>query len=111
MNRIAVIALLAILASGTAALAEEDLSGRWGVGAYFGNHKLLGGNHDYSNVDQFGALHLRYGLSRRWVLDGALKYGNVRAAVSFRLSLIPSGFSSVMSFGGGTSKLRLQIFS
>jgi outer membrane protein OmpA-like peptidoglycan-associated protein/opacity protein-like surface antigen len=77
MKRIGLIVLVAALALGTAAPAE-DLTGRVGVGVDLGNHKLLGGDHDYSNVDQFGAFHLRYGLSTRLVLDGILKYGTVR---------------------------------
>jgi len=78
MNRIGVLVLTTVLLCAVGVQAEEDLSGRVGLGLDFGAHKLLGGNHDYSNVDQFGGLHLRYGLSSRWSLEGIMKYGTVR---------------------------------
>lgn len=77
MNRFGWIVLALALVLGSAAIAQ-DQTGKVGLGLDFGVHKLLGGNHDYSNVDQFGAFHLRYGMSRRLMLDGAIKYGTVR---------------------------------
>ena len=59
------------LLAGATALAEENRSAVWGWELDFGIHKLLGGNHDYSNVDQFGGLHFRYGLSSHWSFERA----------------------------------------
>ncbi len=56
----------------------DDLSERWGVGFQLGLHKLVGGDHDYSNVDQAGALWLRNGLTPQWSLEMGLRYGWVR---------------------------------
>ena len=77
MKRIVIISLALALMAGSSALAVEN-DGRVGLGADFGIHKLLGGNHDYSNVDQFGGLHFRYGLSNNWSFSTLLKYGTVR---------------------------------
>ena len=77
MKRIVLSFLVLTCLVGASAYAAEN-EGRWGLGADFGIHKLLGGNHDYSNVDQFGGLHFRYGLSSHWSLDAQLKYGTVR---------------------------------
>ena len=77
MKRIVISFLVLACLIGTVAQASEN-EDRWGLGLDFGVHKLLGGNHDYSNVDQFGGLHFRYGLSNRLSLDMLMKYGTVR---------------------------------
>ena len=68
--------LVLILLAGPALAVE--LTERWGFGAQLGAHKLVGGDRDYSNVDQDGALWLRHGLSPHWSLDAGLRYGFVR---------------------------------
>jgi len=45
--------------------------------------KLTEGYWDYSNVDQFGSLVIEKGLSRRWNLQIALKYGYVRPGAEY----------------------------
>ncbi len=77
MKRIVLSVLMLVCLVGANAQADEN-PGRWGLGLDYGIHKLLGGNHDYSNFDQMGGLHFRYGLSRHWSLDAQLKYGTVR---------------------------------
>jgi outer membrane protein OmpA-like peptidoglycan-associated protein/opacity protein-like surface antigen len=77
MKRIALLVLVMSCVAGMA-MAADDNPGRWGLGVDYGIHKLLGGNHDYSNVDQFGGLHFRYGLSSHWSFDMQFKYGTVR---------------------------------
>jgi outer membrane protein OmpA-like peptidoglycan-associated protein len=77
MKRIVLSVLMLVCLVGANALAEEN-AGRTSLGLDFGIHKLLGGNHDYSNVDQMGGLHFRYGLSSHWSLDFQGKYGTVR---------------------------------
>jgi outer membrane protein OmpA-like peptidoglycan-associated protein len=77
MKRIVLSILVLVCLVGVSAQAGDN-TGRVGLGADFGIHKLLGGNHDYSNVDQFGGLHFRYGLSSHWTLDAQMKYGTAR---------------------------------
>jgi len=77
MKRIVLLSLALVCLAGASVQAGEN-QGRWGLGMDFGFHKLLGGNHDYSNVDQMGGLHFRYGLSGHWSLDAQMKYGTVR---------------------------------
>jgi len=79
MRRI-VILLLLILAWPALASAGDNES-RWGFGLQTGFMKLVGGDWDYSNVDQFGALVVDYGVARHWTLEAALKYGYVRPGV------------------------------
>ena len=59
----------------------EDLSGRFGLGIEGGVMKLVHGDKDYSNVDGFVGLRLRYGLSQNWVLSFSGKTGWVRPGV------------------------------
>ena len=73
--------LTALLCAGTAGAGDRDLAGRWGLGLEFGSYKLLGGEHDYSTVDQFGGLNLSRGLSREWTLQLAVRYGYVRPGI------------------------------
>jgi len=77
MKRV-VLFVLVLAFVGGGALAAEDISDKWGLGMDFGFHKLVGGNHDYSNVDQVGGLHFRKGLSRHWALDLQMLYGTDR---------------------------------
>ncbi|MEN8007141.1 MAG: OmpA family protein [Candidatus Krumholzibacteriota bacterium] len=77
MKRLVLSFLVLVCLVGASAQAVEN-EGRWGLGLDFGAAKLLGGNHDYSNVDQFGGLHFRYGLTNRWSLDAQMKYGTAR---------------------------------
>ncbi len=74
---------VALLVAGVA-IAQDD-SGRFGVGLDFGYWKQIGGDHDYSNVDQFGGLRLSYGLSPRWSMVAGLQYGWTRPGVTTRL--------------------------
>ncbi len=76
MKRFLLLLMVLLLTSSTA--LANDLEGKWGVGATYGWMKLVGGEHDYSNVDQNLGLWLRHGLSSRWSLEGALRYGYVR---------------------------------
>ncbi len=76
------LALLSILMVGTAA-AGEDLTNRWTLGLEGGFMKLVGGTHDYSNVDEFGAMRVRYGLSPHWGLDLNVKYGWIRPGAEY----------------------------
>jgi len=70
--------LLCFIAGGALAGHKED---RWGLGLEFGYWKQMGGDRDYSNVDQFGTLKLRYGLTEHWTLDAGFKYGWFRPGV------------------------------
>jgi outer membrane protein OmpA-like peptidoglycan-associated protein/opacity protein-like surface antigen len=63
-------------------VAAGDNYGRWGVGLQGGLHKLVAGAKDYSNFAFFGALSLDYGLSEKWTLEGAFKYGYTRPGVA-----------------------------
>jgi outer membrane protein OmpA-like peptidoglycan-associated protein/opacity protein-like surface antigen len=58
--------------------------GRWGIGLEGGVMKLTEGYWDYSNADQFAALVIDRGLSYRWNLQLALKYGYVRPGAEYR---------------------------
>lgn len=80
MKRIVLLAAM-MLVMLAATSSGQDTEGKWGLGLDLGSHKLVGGNHDYSNVDQFGGLHIRYGLSPKWSLDAQFKYGTVRPGV------------------------------
>ncbi len=72
----AMLASTLLLAAGPA--SADDLSERWGVGFQLGMQKLVGGDHDYSNVDQDGTLWIRNGLTPEWSLEAGLKYGWIR---------------------------------
>ena len=74
------LAALALLTAATAAVAAApaDRAGRWGLGLEFGYMRLSGGQHGYSNLDQFGALHLDYAFGPAWNLQLALRKGYVR---------------------------------
>ncbi len=69
--------LLALLLLASASSAN-DLDQKWGAGLNFGWMKLVGGEHDYSNVDQNFGLWLRHGLSSKWSIEAAFRYGYVR---------------------------------
>ena len=64
-----VCALLLIAVTATA----EDVSGRYGVGIEGAAMKLVGGDHDYSDLNPNYAFNLRYGISPHISLEGALK--------------------------------------
>jgi len=76
------VALLALViaSAGTA----QDRTGRFGLGLEGGVWKQMGGDHDYSNLDQVTALKLRYGLDPRWSLDLGMTYGWTRPGVGTR---------------------------
>jgi len=63
------------------AATAQGWDDRWGVGLEGGLWKQMGGDNDYSNVDQFGSLKIRHGLDSRWTLDIGLKYGWFRPGV------------------------------
>ena len=62
----------ALLILAAPALAD-DVSGRYGIGIEGAAMKLVGGDHDYSDLNPNYALNLRYGLSPHLSLEGALK--------------------------------------
>jgi outer membrane protein OmpA-like peptidoglycan-associated protein len=62
-------------------VGAEDLSGRTGLGLQTGLMKLVGGQNDFSNLDQFFDFSVRHGLDAHWSLAFALKYGWVRPGV------------------------------
>ncbi len=62
----------------TSAVYAEDLTDRWGVGLQFGEMKLVGGAHDYSNVDAFAGFWIRRGFSPHLSLDFAYRIGSTR---------------------------------
>lgn len=68
--------LLMLLLAGP--VLADDLTDHWGFGAQLGAQKLVGGENDYSNTDQAGALWVRHGLSPHWSLEAGLRYGFVR---------------------------------
>src|SRR6056297_729344 len=72
---VALVALLALPA------VAQDRDGRWALGLEGGLWKQMGGDHDYSNLDQVTGLKLRYGLAPRWSLDLGLTYGWTRPGV------------------------------
>ena len=76
MKRITIFALTALLLAGFA--QAGDISEKWGVGATFGDMKLVGGENDYSNVDQNFGMWYRAGLTPHWSLDAAFRFGYVR---------------------------------
>lgn len=81
-GRFAVPLLLLALALLAPALCRAgDIQGRLGVGAGGGFMKLIGGDQDYSNVDQHGYLRVVRGLSRNVALELTLKYGWIRPGV------------------------------
>ncbi len=61
----------------------NDIDQKWGVGANFGWMKMIGGEHDYSNVDNNYGLWLRHGLSSKWSIEAAFRYGYVRPGSAF----------------------------
>jgi len=74
MTKLALILMIAIsLASGLA--RSESVSGRTGIGGRLGLQKLVGGDHDYANLDQHYGLWVRRSLSPRWSLTAQLNYG------------------------------------
>lgn len=77
MKRLVLITMLAAVTVVVPA-AANDLTGRTGVGGQVGIQKLVGGDWDYSNVDQNVALWLRRGLSPRWSLEAGAEYGWIR---------------------------------
>jgi outer membrane protein OmpA-like peptidoglycan-associated protein len=72
---------VAILVLAAATTGAQDRDGRWGVGLDGGIWKQMGGDHDYSNMDQVTGLKLRYGLDPRWSLDLGMTYGWTRPGV------------------------------
>jgi len=56
-------------------VAANDLDGRTGIGGHVGIQKLVGGEHDYSNVDQNFGLWFRRGFTPKWSLEVAANYG------------------------------------
>ncbi len=56
----------------------NNLAGRTGVGGQIAIQKLIGGDRDYSNVDQNFGLWLRHGYSPRWSAELGADYGWIR---------------------------------
>ncbi len=85
MKRITILTLTALLLAGLVQVGPaqaNDISEKWGLGATFGEMKLVGGQNDYSNVDQNFGLWYRAGLTPRWSLDAAFRFGYVRPGVT-----------------------------
>ncbi len=80
MRKTTLILMLVLLTA--AGVAANDIDQKWGVGANFGLMKLVGGDQDYSNVDQNFGLWVRHGISRKWSLEAAIRYGFVRPGIS-----------------------------
>jgi opacity protein-like surface antigen len=80
MRKAIVVVILSTLALPLAAPAS-DLDERWGVGLETGLMKLIWGERDYSNLDNFGGVRLRHGLSTDWTLDINFMYGYIRPGV------------------------------
>ncbi len=78
-----VLGLMALLAL-PALAGQRDLDGRWGLGLEGGAYKLIGGEVDYSTVDQVFGFHVDHALSRRWILQAAIRYGHTRPGVASR---------------------------
>ncbi|MCB1181923.1 OmpA family protein [bacterium] len=76
MKRSIVLFLLVVAFAATA--SADDLTGRTGIGGQLGIQKLVGGDHDYSNVDQNIGLWLRRGFSPRWSGELGVHYGWTR---------------------------------
>ncbi len=73
--------MMTMLTFVTGAALAQGWDGRWGVGLESGVWKQMGGDNDYSNMDQFTGLKLRYGLDSRWTVDMGLTYGWTRPGV------------------------------
>ena len=73
--------MMTMLTFVTGAALAQGWDGRWGVGLESGVWKQVGGDNDYSNMDQFTGLKLRYGLDSRWTVDMGLTYGWTRPGV------------------------------
>ncbi len=70
--------MMALMALMALPAVADDLSGRTGIGGELGIQKLIGGDHDYSNVDQNLGLWLRHGFTPKWSLEAGVDYGWVR---------------------------------
>ena len=84
MVRTLLAVFLLALGAGTALAGfdeADDRTGRWGLGFEMGLMKLTGGDWDYSNIDQFAAIHLDRRFSEKWNLQFAFRYGHVRPGV------------------------------
>ncbi len=96
MKRFLFATLLLCALTVTPALAD-DINGRTGIGAQLGIHKLIGGQYDYSSVDQNFGLWLRRGYSSKWSLEVGANYGHVRPG-ALRNEDAGFGFGSVHAF-------------
>jgi len=76
MRRTGLLLLLLLLTAKVA--SANDIHDRWGAGFNFGWMKLVGGEHDYSNVDQHFGLWGRHGLSSKWSIEAAFRFGCTR---------------------------------
>jgi outer membrane protein OmpA-like peptidoglycan-associated protein/outer membrane protein W len=77
MKRLLMLGLLIAVAAGPAS-AQIDDAGRWGLGLEYGAWKMIGGDHDYSTREDFGAFHIRRGLSPAISMDLGFKFGSFR---------------------------------
>ncbi len=77
MKKLLMIGLLIAVAAGPAS-AQIDDGGRWGLGVEYGAWKMIGGEHDYSTREDFGAFYVRKGLSPAISLDLGFKFGSFR---------------------------------
>ncbi len=77
MRTLFMLGLLIAVAAGPAS-AQIDDGGRWGLGLEYGAWKMIGGDHDYSTREDFGAFYVRRGLSPAVSLDFGFKFGSFR---------------------------------
>ncbi|MCP4293613.1 MAG: OmpA family protein [bacterium] len=76
MKKIAIVSLVLFLV--TTATYANDIDQKYGLGVNFGVMKFVGGDHDYSNVDQNFGLWFRHGLTSKWSFEAAFRSGYVR---------------------------------
>ena len=77
MKRMLLIGMLVAIAAGPAA-PRSTTPAAGVVGVEYGAWKMIGGNHDYSTREDFGAFHIRRGLSPAVSLDLGFKFGSFR---------------------------------
>ncbi len=60
----------------------DDVSGRIGLGFHGGLMRMMGGDWDYSDMNEFYSAQIRYGWNSNWSTELAIKYGFHRPAVA-----------------------------
>ncbi|MFT5234618.1 MAG: hypothetical protein ACI9UQ_002665, partial [Candidatus Krumholzibacteriia bacterium] len=92
------IVLTIVFSFGAASVAcANSLVDRTGIGMQLGIQKLVGGDHDYSNVDQNIGIWLRRGYTPQWSFEVGLNYGYNRPG-ALQGEDAGFGFGSVHAF-------------